>query len=170
MWLKIQGKQTSYLKVTWGNQRGPHPVNYLIGYVTLERVANKARSVLNRLSDWARVCNKDELPSVLHALADVGQELRQVLLEPVMGTDVDNVNVLERWIASDRESGDTELTIITDVTGLIPWALVFDGDSRSLPGSSVDIGDFSGFWGLAYNLSTLFAGLIPDTASRCRPK
>jgi len=168
MWLKIQAEQRQYLKVTWGNRNGPHPVTYTIGVVTAERVGGEVRDCLKRLMEWSCTRERNQLPSTLHRLAEAGQRLRYVLFDPVDGVQRPNVEILEQWISAQYQGGDRQITISTDAGCHIPWALVFDGDSQAVSEDASSLKEYTEFWAIKYSPSVVFTGLLPDVLGRPR--
>jgi hypothetical protein len=168
MWLKIVSDGPS-LKVTWGNRHGAHPTFYHIGRESLQQAAADARAQLARLVEWSRTGNKVELPPILRAIAEAGSTLRFVLFDPLKQQRRQEIAELSDWIDIQREEGDNELTVSTDGSFHVPWPVLFEGTAPAGP-DKYGIDAFAGFWGIKYDLTALFEGIVPEGAMSPRPR
>src|SRR5580700_7712446 len=81
VWLKIQPKGESIVTLQWGNADGPDACIYPVGRATLLKIAGNIRSILDRLADWAKLKDKNDLSDILHSLAVEGKKLRFVIFD-----------------------------------------------------------------------------------------
>jgi hypothetical protein len=91
------------------------------------------------------------------------------LFDPLMQELREPIARLSDWIYEQRANGDNELIVSTDGSFYVPWAILFDG---AVPADQdkYEIDAFAEFWGIRYDLTALFEGIVPEGALSPRPR
>jgi hypothetical protein len=166
-------------KLIWTGYEGddiwtPNP--YLVDAGPLQQAASAVRTQLRAIAFMPGRCSAAEFASLLHDLAQRGQELFLQLMPASDSASGDSTEVQGRLQQAEQSSSGErhELKVTLGTERLfVPWGFVFSRSMDNLPKvPSVSLADMTGFWLSQFNISIAYGGSRPlpndRKASFCR--
>jgi hypothetical protein len=159
--LKLVAHTDARLKVVWC-EGGDIPLcfeAYFVYRSQIDQCAQECRKLLNALVESYLQGAYDRYAEILRNLARQGSNLFYLLFDGAAENREYAASVIKPWLASLEEG--SRMTIFSDASLNVPWNVLFDGDERNVPATSVDLADYSAFWAFKYKLAVLYGGMAP---------
>jgi hypothetical protein len=156
-------RHSDSVKVVWSDaDRDYKP--YFVHRAQIASIGDDMRRTLHAMS---ALPEQADFAPKLRDLARAGSELRHKLLVDVAGNS-DAATEAAELLQTVDQRGD--LTVTTDGSLQVPWALVYEGHPRDVRTAPADIGNWGKFWGSRFRVRTLHSDLsrLPGQWPRAR--